>query len=118
MAFDRLTDRARRANIVRVLTVYLSACFVALQLVDMFSDRLSLPRSTFTATLVLAIVGLPIVILIAMTRVPAAANVESAPVTSHHWLTWQRVGISVLSLFALWGLVAAAWLVIGPRSAA
>ena len=114
MFFRRLADRARRANLLRVLTVYLSACFVALQLVDMFSDRLALPRATFTATLVAGLIGLPIVVFVVLSRV-APAPEEARVRAETHWLTWRRVGFTVVALFALWGVVAAGWLLLGPE---
>lgn len=119
---DRFLAFAKRTNLVRVLTLYFSAAFVALQLVDMFADRLLLPNWVFTVTLAAVIVGLPLTLFAAISyarnRTPASVNARAEVgehvVEPHHALTWQRVGIIVLSIFALWGLVAAAWLLIGP----
>jgi len=39
-----LWDRIRRARIVQVLVVYLGACWAVLQITDVLTDALSLPR--------------------------------------------------------------------------
>jgi eukaryotic-like serine/threonine-protein kinase len=74
--------RIRRARLVQILGVYVGASFAILQAVDIFANRLPIPDWTFIATLVLLLVGLPIV--------ATTALIHAAPIApSRTWLTWR-----------------------------
>ena len=113
---ERLTHFLQRTNLARLLALYFSAAFVALQLVDMFAERLRLPDSIFTITLTLIVLGLVPLLIWAAWRARAARDLTAA--VAHHpghgWLTWRRTAIGIVGLLALWGIVSAAWLVLGP----
>ena len=117
---DRLTHFIKRTNLARLLALYFSAAFVALQLVDMFAERLNLPDALFTITLVLILAGLvPLVLWVAWRARATSERAHAAPHThGHGWLTWRRTAIGIVGLLALWGVVAAGWMVLAPESSA
>ena len=81
----------------KALAVYASAAFVALQAVDLFQDRLGLPDWLFAATLVLLLIGLPIVITTAIVQ---TNEFDSAFIEKH--FTWRRaIGGGVMAFVAL-----------------
>lgn len=63
-------------------------------------------------------IGLPVVMAVVLARAEQTPAALPSRAAQRHWLTWQRVGLGVITLFALWGLVAAAWLLVGPTKAA
>ena len=50
-----------RARLFRVLAVYLGACLVALEVVDIFTQQLGLPDWFFPGAAILLVIGLQIV---------------------------------------------------------
>jgi eukaryotic-like serine/threonine-protein kinase len=75
----------RRARLLRILAVYLTSAFVVLQVVDIFVEQLALPDWFFPGSIVLLLVGLPIIVATALVQsAPASdadpgANVVGAP---------------------------------------
>jgi tetratricopeptide (TPR) repeat protein len=118
----------RRARLFRVLAVYLGACLVALEVVDIFTQQLGLPDWFFPGALVILVIGLPIVIATALaqsggggTATPALdvdapahpagdstaprPEASPAPLTpARRWLTWRRVTLGSVVAFAVLGV--------------
>jgi eukaryotic-like serine/threonine-protein kinase len=63
---DSFWRRVRRARLFQVLVLYLSASFVVLQAVGLFTDKLGLPDWFFPGALVLLLIGLPIILATAL----------------------------------------------------
>lgn len=121
---DRLLDELDEWTLWRAILVYLGASYAVLEALDLFSDRLGLPDWLFLATLILLLVGLPIVGLTAAVqhRVEEEAALEtSAPGTDDdggarpappllaRLFTWRNaLGAGVLA-FGLLGLAVGAY---------
>jgi eukaryotic-like serine/threonine-protein kinase len=112
---DSFWRRVRRARLFQVLVLYLSASFVVLQAVDLFTDKLGLPDWFFPGALALLLIGLPIILATALLQSgPAGAasdpwTTPSSPdsgvrelgpdsleepaglvAVARGWLTWRR----------------------------
>jgi eukaryotic-like serine/threonine-protein kinase len=76
-------QRIRSARLVQILGVYLGISFGILQAVDIFAARLPIPDWTFVATLILLLVGLPIITATALLQTRSKGG-------RRPWLTWGR----------------------------
>ncbi|UCF21080.1 MAG: tetratricopeptide repeat protein [Gemmatimonadota bacterium] len=127
-------DAVRRAQLTRILFVYLGASYAILEIVDIFIGQLGLPEWFFPGVVVLLLVGLPIVIATALVQGrsrqqqgPAEPGVSEAAAThaaqerpadqqridrvpTTHWLTWRRAILGFVGAFALWGVVVAGYM--------
>lgn len=131
----RLVREAHRRSLLQVLGIYVVAGWIAIQVVQTLTESLGLPEWFPALAIVLLIVGLPVVLATAFVQEgmggreerPAAEApdevYESPPARTSaaaRVLTWRNaLGGGVLA-FALWGVIAAAWVVFGAgtRSAA
>ncbi|MBI4521933.1 MAG: tetratricopeptide repeat protein [Gemmatimonadetes bacterium] len=132
--------RARRARLLQVLAVYVSASFIVLQVVDLFIDKLGLPDWFFPGGVALLLIGLPIIVATAVVqsvpnplreRAPSpkskrerrserrssspastadSPSAEEVAAASTHWLTWRKAILAGVVAFAIWGLVAAGYM--------
>lgn len=136
----RLIHEIHRRSLWQVLGIYVLGGWLALQIVDTLTGALQLPGWFPAFALVLLIIGLPIVLATAFVQeggpaggrasgtvesedlpegegaTPAAPGGADAPAADpgdgafHHIFTWRNaIGGGILAL-ALWGVVAAAWL--------
>jgi eukaryotic-like serine/threonine-protein kinase len=71
---DSIWQRVRRARLFRVLALYLSASFVVLQAVGLFTDKLGLPDWFFPGALTLLLIGLPIIVATAFLQSGATGD--------------------------------------------
>ncbi len=127
----RLIHEAHRRSLWQVLGIYLVGSWIALQVVDVLANNFGLPTWFPPFALALLIVGLPIVLATAFVQEGVGARTESggsdaasptsepggtstAPQAPHRFLTWRNAILGGLGAFALWGIVATGWLVIGP----
>lgn len=127
-----LFARARDARLLQVLGVYLAVSFGAIQIIDIFIDRLGLPDWFFPAAIALLVIGVPIMVATAVLQsshsrsapreiLPGFESNElraddvSPPAGGQHWLTWRRALLGGAGAFALLVLVAVGYL--GLRAA-
>jgi TolB-like protein len=121
-----------RRSLWQVLLIYVGAGWACFELIDAVTSRLALPPWLPGLAIVLFLLGLPFVVATAFVRevvLPAAAVSEAEPGgvkreaasvrrearRRHRLLTWRSAGLAFLSAFALWGVVAAGWLLFGER---
>ena len=121
----QLIHEIHRRSLWQVLGIYVVASWGVLQVVDTLSGALRLPDWTEPFALILLIVGLPVVLATAFvqegtgvrgvaTAEAAAGSVPTGGVSA--MLTWPKaLGGGVLA-FAMWGVVAAAWLLFAGAS--
>ncbi|UCC82505.1 MAG: tetratricopeptide repeat protein, partial [Gemmatimonadota bacterium] len=132
-----LITEIHRRSLWQVLLIYCGAALVAYQAVQALTEGLGLPQWFPAFAIVLFIVGLPIVLATAFVHEvapPTVTPAEPSPLTEaeaagveaetagarlearrrHRFLTWRSAGLAFLSAFALWGVVAAGWLLLGP----
>jgi TolB-like protein len=121
----RLIVEIHRRSLWQVLLIYVGGAWVCYEIIDTITDRLALPEWLPVLAIVLFLVGLPVVVATAFIREdavspPAAAlaetelvgpRVEAARPRPH--ITWRNSGLIFVFALALWGVVAAGWLVFG-----
>lgn len=129
----KIIVEAHRRSLWQVLGIYLAAGWAALEAVDFLSDNVGLPEWFPAFAFGLLVLGLPIVLATAFVQEAPArtdddANDASDPsarpgdkgagvprrVTgAARFLTWRNALIGGGAAFALWGLVAAGWVLSG-----
>jgi dienelactone hydrolase len=106
----------------QVLGVYAAGSWITLQVVDVVSQNMQLPRWVFLLTLALLIIGLPITAATAYLhgfgggRSSAATGGTSAAATRRVF-TWRNVVRGGVAALAVWGLAVTGWLAFRPKPA-
>jgi serine/threonine-protein kinase len=114
-----------------VLLIYLGASYAVLEAVDLFTERFGLPAWFFPTAAVLLLIGLPIVLATALVESAGGPAPESrgdagakgaetpryapprAGRRAKRRLTWRNAIAGAVLAFALWGVIAAGWLLLG-----
>jgi TolB-like protein len=127
----KLIVEAHRRSLWQVLGIYLAAGWGALEAVDLLSANVGLPEWFPAFAFGLLVLGLPVVLATAFVQ-EAPAPADDAPDPSDpagdqgpglprrvtgaaRFLTWRNALVGGVAAFALWGLVAAAWMMSGGR---
>ena len=128
----RLAREIHRRSIWQVMSVYAVGGWIAFEIVQSLTEGLGLPDWFPGLAFVLLIIGVPMVLATAIVQegiggpeAPPSGHVAgtpapppSAPTAADKLFTWKNaIGGGVLA-FALWGVIAAGWLLIGPQSIA
>jgi len=96
--------------------LYVAGSWICLQVVDVLGQNISLPSWTFSLTLTLLLIGLPITAATAyfQSRSPATAD-DASPEDglNRRLLTWRNVGLGAVGALALWGIAVTGWLLLG-----
>lgn len=129
----RFIQEAHRRSIWQVLAIYAGASWLVFQIVQTLTEGLGLPDSLPALALVLLLIGAPIVVATAFVQEeagslapegepPSSAQLEdSAAEPQSGWeqgrslrrmLTWRNALLAGMAGLALWGVVAAGWLVL------
>ncbi|UCF20534.1 MAG: tetratricopeptide repeat protein [Gemmatimonadota bacterium] len=121
-----LIGEIHRRSLWQVLGIYLLGSWVALQVVDVLANNFGLPQWFPAFALALLVIGLPVVLATAFVQQGVGlreASTDSAPreagrapampqATGGRLLTWRYAISGGVLAFALWGVVAAGWLVL------
>jgi serine/threonine-protein kinase len=127
----KFVQEIHRRSLWQVLGIYILGAWGALQVVDVLAQNFGLPEWFPAFALALLVIGLPIVLATAVVqegvRGPEPAGeaepggAESpaltAPVSEssgNNLFTWRNAILGGLGAFALWGVVAAGWMLFGP----
>ena len=127
----KLIQEIHRRSLWQVLGIYAVGAWVALQVVDVLGQNFGLPEWFPAFALALIVIGLPIVLATAVvqegTRGPEASGEPvgggqespsaASPVqgsSDSTIFTWKNAILGGVGAFALWGVVAAGWMLIGP----
>ncbi len=114
-----------RLSLWQVLIIYLVGSWLVLQVVDTLAGALNLPDWAPPFALFLLIIGLPIVLATAFIQVgsrPALSETAGEEATEpgghktgsrHRFFTWRNAIAGGVVAFALWGVVAAGWMLLG-----
>lgn len=128
----RLIRETHRRSLWQVLAIYLAGSWVVFEVVQSLTQGLGLPEWFPSFAFVLLLIGLPIVLATAIVQegmTPDRAEREAPPDGEavrapapgeggegvRRLLTWRNALIGGTAAFALWGVVAAGWLLVaGP----
>jgi TolB-like protein/Tfp pilus assembly protein PilF len=126
----KFIQEIHRRSLWQVLGIYALGAWVALQVVDVLAQNFGLPEWFPAFALGLIVIGLPIVLATAFVQVGvhgsepsgepvAGANappvaVPSAESSGRSFLTWKNAILGGVGAFALWGVLAAGWMLLGP----
>ncbi len=124
-SFRRLIHEIHRRSLWQVLGIYLLGSWVALQVVDVLANNFGLPVWFPPFALALLVMGLPIVLATAFVQegvrpqdpvdgVPAGGGAGVAPAARRAMFTWRNAILGGMGAFALWGVAAGVWLLLGP----
>ena len=126
----RLIAEIHRRSLWQVLGIYLVGGWVAYQVVQSLTEGLGLPEWFPALAVVLLIIGLPIVLATAFIQQGGPAHAtppvsvttmdELYPVPAERsvpsrLLTWKKAILGGVGAFALWGVLAAGWVLLGGR---
>ena len=119
-----LIREIRRRRLWQALSIYAIASWFVLQVVSTLGGALNLPTWFPSVALAMIIVGLPVVLATAFVQESAlrrdtgdAKAAEAAPSSGvAGLLTWPKAFGGGVLAFALWGVVAAAWMVFAGGS--
>ena len=131
----KLIHEIHRRSLWQVLGIYAVGAWVALQVVDVLAQNFGLPEWFPAFALALLVIGLPIVLATAVvqegvhggepTADPVSGGANSAPAyasvsagsaesSRKRYFTWKNAVLGGVGAFALWGVLAAVWMLIGP----
>ena len=135
----QLIHEIHRRSLWQVLAIYVGASWIVFDVVQTLTEGLGLPEWFPAFALVLLLIGLPLVLATAFVQQGLASGVrgdptlipepaalsdrEGAPERGgvRRLLTWRNVMAGGVLAFALWGVVAAGWILLGgsptPRTA-
>lgn len=117
----QLIREIHRRSLWQVLGIYLVASWAVLQVVDTLGGALNLPDWFPSFALALLIVGLPIVLATAFIQEGVSGHDAShatqapspSPSPGSGLFTWRNAFGGGVLAFALWGVVAAGWILFG-----
>lgn len=115
----RLVGELHRRHVWQVLVVYLGTSYAILEATDLFIDRIGLPEWVFTGVGVLLLFGLPVVLITAylqeedLQAVPEPGGHPGPTIAAERLFTWRNAITAAVVSFALWGLVATGWVLLG-----
>jgi dienelactone hydrolase len=111
-----MSEREGRRSFWGILGLYVAGSWVCLQVVDVLGQNISLPSWTFSLTLTLLLIGLPITAATAYFQSRAAGPADDPDRTTgldRRLLTWRNVGIGAVGAMAVWGIAVTGWLLFG-----
>jgi serine/threonine-protein kinase len=128
----KLITEIHHRSLWQVLLIYIGAAWACFELIATVADTVGLPGWLPGLAIVLFLLGLPFVIATALVREEAAplpaedaATAERVPVEAdreaterrRRFLTWRNGGLSFLVALAVWGVIAAGWMLLGGGEA-
>jgi TolB-like protein/Flp pilus assembly protein TadD len=123
----RLISEIHHRSLWQVLLIYVGAGWIVFEIVQTVTEGLGLPQWFPAFAALLLLIGLPVVLATAFVREgevaaalpdPTLIPVDEARTEvarRRRYLTWRNAGLSFLVALALWGVVAAAWLLFEGR---
>ena len=113
-----LLDPLKRRTLWQVLAIYLGGSWVLLQIVDLFVDNLGLPEWVFPASILLLLLGLPIVLATLFIQYRLSSTGEVADDVHEKLFTWRNALLGGAMAFLLLFGFAGLYVVVKDRGAA
>jgi hypothetical protein len=110
-----MNDREGRRSFWGILGLYVAGSWICLQVVDVLGQNISLPSWTFSFTLTLLLIGLPITAATAyfQSRSPATEDdTATERGLDRRLLTWRNFAIGAIGAMAVWGIAVTGWLLL------
>ncbi len=136
--FRRWLGEIHRRSLWQTLGVYLAGSWGALEVIDILVNSLDLPRWIPAGAILLILAGLPVTLITAFVQAgrvkageagagpgPGDSVAETGgepqqepdePLAAPWLFTWRHAFVSGVVAFALWGVVAAGWLLLAGRA--
>ncbi len=125
--FKQLIREIHRRSLWQVLGIYVVSAVIGYEAVQALVEGLGLPEWFPAFAIVLFIIGLPIVLATAVIQEGGPASTRSDPTLLPHaeagiageapgvrrLFTWRNAIMGGVLAFALWGVIAAGWILIG-----
>jgi TolB-like protein/cytochrome c-type biogenesis protein CcmH/NrfG len=119
-----MAPQTHKGTLWKVLGIYVGASWMVLQVVDVLTQNMGLPPWVFSFAVILLVIGLPIVGATAYLQglgtpeVSEPSGRAAARVTPHGLFTWRNAIAGGVGGLALWGAVAAGWMLLGSSAPA
>ncbi|UCC71587.1 MAG: tetratricopeptide repeat protein [Gemmatimonadota bacterium] len=129
---NRFIHEIHRRSLWQVLLIYVGGALFAYQAVQALTEGLGLPQWFPGLAVVLFVIGLPFVVATAFVHERAPASPAEAPgddkrvavaeagreaATRRRLITWRNAVATFVVALALWGVIAAGWLLFHERTA-
>jgi len=129
----RLIVEIHHRSLWQVVLIYVGGALIAYQAIQALTEGLGLPQWFPALAVMLFIIGLPIVVATAFVHeAPTQGAVQQEPPETdsvvaqaeaeqvqqkhaHRRLNWRNAGMAFVFALAIWGVVAAVWMVFNPR---
>lgn len=112
-----MSKPTHQRSLWQVLGLYAAASWICLQVVDVLTQNIPLPRWVFTLTLGLLVLGLPVAAVTAYLQgIGRTASSDGASSSVRRMFTWGNVLRGGVAALALWGVAVTGWLVLGRDS--
>jgi TolB-like protein/thioredoxin-like negative regulator of GroEL len=119
-----MTQETNKNPLWKVLGLYAAGSWIVMQVVDVLTQNMGLPSWVFSFAVVLLVLGLPIVGATAyLSGLRSGTTSDGSATTSDRGapsrlFTWRNAIGGGVGALALWGVVAAGWMLFGPGSGA
>jgi TolB-like protein/thioredoxin-like negative regulator of GroEL len=119
-----MTQETHKNPLWKVLGLYAAGSWIVMQVVDVLTQNMGLPSWVFSFAVVLLVIGLPIVGATAyLSGLRSGTTSDGSATTSDRGapsrlFTWRNAIGGGVGALALWGVVAAGWMLFGPGSGA
>jgi TolB-like protein/Tfp pilus assembly protein PilF len=115
--FSRFWQELKRRKVIYVITVYASAAFVIIELVNNVVEPLNLPERTPTFAIIILIIGFPVVVVISWlfdltpkgmerTKPMTEGREDERPVVQNRWQVATYISVAVIIGLIVLNLVA------------
>lgn len=114
----RLLNQLPRRTLWQVIAIYVGGSWILLQVVDLFMDNMGLPDWVFPSSVVLLLLGLPIILTTLFIQHRLAHTGEVADEAHEKLFTWRNALLGGAGAFLLMFGFAGLYVVVQDRGAA
>ena len=111
-----MSERKGQRSLWKLLGLYAAGSWICLQVVDVLGQNIQLPSWAFSLTLILLLIGVPIMAATAYLQARTAYAGDDRGTRrglEHRLLTWPNVVWGGVGAMGFWGIAVTAWLLLG-----